>query len=509
MENNLKVTIWGKEVGRLTWDRRQKKSVFEYAPSFIKNGIDIAPLTASIHNPRYQRPFYGYTNDNVFYGLPPFISDSLPGRWGNTVFAAWAQANNIRSSELTPVDKLSFIGQRAMGALEFEPSQPIGTGMSLQLDDLYRKAQEILENREETVIAGKDLTLESLYEVGTSAGGQHTKAVIARNNKTGEIRSGQILLPPDYTYYILKFAEKDFYPLTIIEKVYYDMALEAGLQMMPSELINIGGDSHFLTQRFDRKNGKKIHTQTLAAMNPEASSYEDLMAVCDDLGLPYKEKEAAYRQMVFNVLTTNVDAHIRNFSFLMEEGGSWHLTPAYDLTFSCFNPGNNFDPDHYLRVCGKTTAITHDDLVKFARENDIKRPEEIISQVVDAVKQFREFATKEKVSPYWIDKVEGHFVDMNPELLKSLTGFKPLCFDYYLKEEGIMVKDAQWTEMGNGAMRLTATLNDVPYRLTFSASSSKGKAVMEQGGIKMPEDLQRKYVLEYFVPRYKERHNNA
>lgn len=301
MENNLIVTIWGKEVGRLTWDGRRHRAIFEYSPDFLKGRLDIAPLTASIHDPRFQRPFYGVPYDDIFYGLPAFISDSLPGRWGNTVFAAWAQANHVKDSEWTPVDRLSFIGERAMGALEFKPAQPIGTGMPLQLDSLYRKAQEILEEREEAVITGKDLTLESLYEVGTSAGGQHTKAVIARNNETGEIRSGQILLPKEYTYYILKFAEKDYYPLTRVEMVYYEMAKKAGLQMMPSELIDIGGDAHFLTERFDRRDGRKIHTQTLAAMAPETTSYEGLMTVCDKLHLPYREKEAVYRQMVFNI----------------------------------------------------------------------------------------------------------------------------------------------------------------------------------------------------------------
>ena len=220
MNNNVKVTIWGREVGRLTWDASRKRSVFEYAPSFLKGDLDIAPLTASIRDRRSRLPFYGEANNGIFYGLPAFISDSLPGKWGDTVFSAWASANNLDENRLTAVDKLSFIGKRGMGALEFEPSQEIGTGdMSLELDQLYRKAQEILEQREETVIVGKDITLESLYEVGTSAGGQHTKAVIARNNKTGEIRSGQVMLSSDYTYYLLKFAEKDYYPLTKVEMV--------------------------------------------------------------------------------------------------------------------------------------------------------------------------------------------------------------------------------------------------------------------------------------------------
>lgn len=503
MENNLRVMIWGREVGRLSWDIRRKRAVFEYNREFLKGGIDIAPLTASIDVARNRLPFYGQPYDDIFYGLPAFISDSLPGRWGNTVFSAWAQANHINEHDLTAVDKLSFIGHRAMGALEFEPSQEVGTGMSLELDDLYRKAQDILENREEVVVAGEDLSLESLYEVGTSAGGQHTKAVIARNNRTGEIRSGQIMLPDEYTYYLLKFAEKDYYPLTVVEFIYSKMAENAGIGMMPCELINIGGDKHFLTERYDRKDGKKVHTQSLAAMNPDANSYEDLMYVCEDLGLPYKEKEETYRRMVFNILTTNVDAHIKNFSFMMEEGGDWHITPAYDLTFSCLNPGNRFDPMHYLKVSGKKTDINRDDLIEFGRRFGIKCTEDIIGQTADAVMQFRDMAQENGLESYWTDKIEEHFAQMTPDVLASLSGYKPSVYEYYIEDEGVMVKEAQWMEMGNGAMRLTARLNDTPFRATFAKTSDVAKQVMEQGGTKMPPEVMREYVSRYFLPKFK------
>lgn len=502
MDNNIKVTIWGKEVGRLTWDASRKRSIFEYAPNFLKGELDIAPLTASIYDRRNRLPFYGEANNGVFYGLPAFISDSLPGKWGDTVFSTWASANNLDEDHLTAVDKLSFIGKRGMGALEFEPSQEIGTGeMSLELDQLYRKAQEILEQREETVIAGKDITLESLYEVGTSAGGQHTKAVIARNNKTGEIRSGQIMLPSDYTYYLLKFAEKDYYPLTKVEMVYYRLATMAGITMMPSELISIDGDEHFLTERYDRRNGKKIHTQTLAAMNPNARNYEDLMTVIDKLNIPYKEKEETFRRTVFNILATNVDAHIRNFSFMMEEGGTWHITPAYDLTFSCFNPGNKFDPAHYLRIGGKTVDIEYEDLVEFGRKFSISNPNEIIQSTAECVAQFRCVAQEVGVDSYWIDKIEAHFAEMSPRILSMLNGYKPLYFDYIIEGKGITVKNLHWTEMGNGAMRLEAELNGIPFRATFAKKSKEHPAIMENGGIKMPFEKQKEYVERLFLPR--------
>ena len=424
--NIVKVMLWGQEVGSLYWDERRKRAVFNYHPDFIKAGLDIAPLSASIKDPRNRLPIYGLANDDIFYGLPAFISDSLPGRWGNAVFDAWAAENNVSASEITSVDKLSFIGKRSMGALEFEPAQAFDEQRSYQLAELYKKALEILHGREEVTVAGQDLTLSALYEVGTSAGGNHSKAVIAINKETGDVRSGQVMLPEGYKYYLLKFAETRHYPLTIIEMAYYDMAMMAGIGMMSSELIEIGGEKHFLTERYDRKNGEKVHTVSLAGMMPDATSYEQLMEVCLKLQLPYKEREEVYRRAVFNMLTTNVDAHIRNFEFMLEKGQTdWHISPAYDLTFSCFNPHNKLDEYHYLSMNGKRTGVNHDDMLAFARRYMIDNPNAIIKQCVDAVMEFRAIATKYGVSEHWQDVVERHFAEMTPDLLSGLQGYKP------------------------------------------------------------------------------------
>lgn len=495
--------LWGKEVGSLYWDDRRKRSVFTYHPDFLKDGIDIAPLSASIKNPRNRLPIYGLANDDIFCGLPAFIADSLPGRWGNAVFDAWAAENRIRTSEITSVDKLLFIGKRGMGALEFEPAEKVGQERSFQLSELYKKALEILQGREEVALVGNDLSLDALYEVGTSAGGNHSKAVIAINHQTGEIRSGQVMQPEGFAYYLLKFAESKHYPLTKVEMVYANMAKEAGLTMMPSELIEIDGESHFLTERYDRKGLQKIHTLSLAAMNPEATSYEQLMEVCIKLGLPYKEREETYRRAVFNILTCNVDAHIRNFEFMMEQGDGWHITPAFDLTFSCFNPGNKLDEYHYLSMNGKRTAINKDDMLSFACMSSIDRADSIIRDCVEAVQNFRTHATQYGVSEYWQDVIERHFAEMSPDLLSGLHGYKPHVFSFMLGD--VHVEDAQWEEMGNGAMRLTARLNGQQYKVTFSAKSPKGRLAIEQGGTKMTQDCLRHFVEELFLPRYLER----
>ena len=503
MQNNIvRVMLWGKEVGSLFWEERRKRAVFSYHPDFLKAGVDIAPLSASIKNPRNRLPIYGLANDDIFSGLPAFIADSLPGRWGNAVFDAWAAENGIRTSEITSVDKLLFIGKRGMGALEFEPAEKVGQERSFQLSELYKKALEILQGREEVSVAD-DLSLNALYEVGTSAGGNHSKAVIAINRQTGEIRSGQVLQPDGFTYYLLKFAESKYYPLTKVEMVYADMAHDVGISMMPSELIEIDGESHFLTERYDRKGQQKIHTLSLAAMNPEATSYEQLMEVCIKLGLPYKEREETFRRAIFNMLTCNVDAHIRNFEFMMEQGGDWHITPAFDLTFSCFNPHNKLDEYHYLSMNGKRTAVTRDDMLSFAHLSNIDKPDSIIKECVDTVLAFRSYATKYGVSEYWQDIIERHFAEMSPDLLSGLHGYKPHVFSFML--EDVHVEDAQWEEMGNGAMRLTAKLNGQEYKVTFSAKSPKGRQAIEQGGTKMTQEALRQFVEELFLPRYRER----
>ena len=500
MENVVLVKIWGRPVGTIMWDFSRKRAIFSYDRDFIHEGMDIAPLTASIHNPRYRLPFMGEADRDIFSGLPAFIADSLPGGWGNDVYQAWVAEHHLTASQVTPVDKLAFIGKRGMGALEFEPAIPIEKSRDIALRDLYLRAQEILANREGATSSSHQLNMDVLYEVGTSAGGNHAKAVIARNNKTGEIRSGQIDLSEDYTYYLLKFSETRHYPLTRFEMVYYEMAKACNIQMMPSQLIEIDGECHFLTERYDRQRGEKYHTQTLAAMMPEASSYEDLMDVCRRLHLPYSEIEETYRRAVFNVLTTNVDAHIKNFSFFMREGGEWHITPAYDLTFSCFNPGKKFDPAHYLYLNGKRMNINKDDLLTFGKIHNIKNPNGIIAECVDAVMQFRTLAEKNGISLQWTGRVERHFAEMTPDLLSGLHGYKPNVFSFVLKDS-ISVEGAQWQEMGNGAFRLTARMNGVEHRATISPKSPMGKRIAECGGTKMNEEKMRQFVAELLLPR--------
>ena len=192
---------------------------------------------------------------------------------------------------------------------------------------------------------------------------------------------------------------------------YYELATMAGINMMPSKLYQVDGNNHFMTKRFDRNNGKKIHTQTLAAVSPDADSYEQLITVCRKLHLPETDCYDVFRRMVFNVLANNTDDHNKNFSFVMSEDGTWRLSPAYDVTYIFDNGGFLPNEDHCMYIRAKLRDITRDDVIQFAKDNGIRRPDAIIRDIVNAIKQFRVVATKYGVAEQWIGRVENTMVD--------------------------------------------------------------------------------------------------
>jgi serine/threonine-protein kinase HipA len=252
--------------------------------------------------------------------------------------------------------------------------------------------------------------MQSLLTVGTSAGGRQPKAIIAINRKNGEIRSGQISGLKDFDYYILKFGNSQ-YSSAELEMTYYELAIKAGIQMMQSELYPVEGNNHFLTKRFDRDGERKIYTQTLAALYPDADSYEQLLLVCRKLHLPETDCQEVFRRMVFNILANNTDDHNKNFSFIMNEDGTWRLSPAYDITYIIDNGGFLPNEDHCLYIRAKLRNITRDDAIQFARDNGIRRPDAIIHDVVASLKQFRTIAMKYGVSEQWAGRVEVTIID--------------------------------------------------------------------------------------------------
>lgn len=409
MIDSLDVMLWDKKVGTLvaSQDRYRSKVCFYFDSDFVKDGYDIAPLQASISGVLAQRglPIYP-EEDKMFGGLPSFIADSLPDHWGNTVFNEWAKAHHIRIRDLSPLDRLAYIGKRGMGALEFVPptAREMEMSFKVEITELYKLAQQALnEAKGFNSAIGTDFIIESLFKVGTSAGGRRPKAVININFDDGQCYSGQVPTPiPGYTPLIIKFDEHLDIPTTRIEYSYYLMAQDAGLQMMPCRLLEGEKEVHFLTERFDRNGNEKVHVQTLAALNPSANSYEELFDTACKIGIPLAELQLLFRSTVMNVIGGNVDDHNKNFSFLMGRDGKWHFAPTYDYTFAVDPDAPHYINRHSMAINGKTQEITREDLLGLAKRYNIKSAGSSIEKAIDIARNYSIYGEKAGVSGYWI-----------------------------------------------------------------------------------------------------------
>lgn len=418
MRESIDVMLWGEKVGTLVSTKKGYRSqiYFYFDRNFAARGLDIAPLRASINGVAAKTglPIYP-EEDKMFSGLPSFIADSMPDHWGNIVFNEWVKAHGIRQKDLSALDRLAYIGRRGMGALEFVPptSEDIEKSFKVEISQLSELAQKALTEAEDFhTLFSPGLAIESLFKVGTSAGGRRPKAVINLNLETGECYSGQVATPePDFTPMIIKFDEHSDIPTTRIEYSYYLMALAAGLNFMPSSLLECKGEAHFLTERFDRRHGEKIHVQTLAAMCPIANSYEDLFNVAQHLNLPPQEMQQLFIQMVMNVLAANVDDHNKNFSFIMNKDGMWHIAPAYDFTFTVDSSAPYYLNRHSMTINGKNQNISLKDLLTIAKHYNIKSASSIINKACEVVKNYREYGLKANVTEKWIRKIEAELAE--------------------------------------------------------------------------------------------------
>lgn len=419
MVDVAEINIWGEFVGAVQWDNQQKLASVEFDSDFFKKGWDLSPIKMPITNgPRiYRFPELRKTKkatEDTFKGLPGLLADSLPDRYGNKLINRWLEQNNRLPESMNPVEKLCFIGKRGMGALEFEPAflKDGSNTFAIELSGLVEIAKKMLSDRESFQTAlksGEEKAMRDILKVGTSAGGARPKALIAFNEKTGEIRSGQTKVPKGFEHWLLKLDGVsgiqfgDSHGWGHVEYAYYLMAKACGIKMTECRLLPENGRYHFMTQRFDREgNNTKHHVQTLCALqhfdynDMFGYSYEQVFQTMRMLRLKYPEAEQMFRRMVFNVLATNYDDHTKNFAFLLKKGGNWELAPAYDLCFA-YDPTNAWVSQQTLSVNGKRQHITKEDLMTIAKNNNIKKGEVIIDEINKIVKSWGDFSLLAKV----------------------------------------------------------------------------------------------------------------
>ena len=413
MNTTAEVYLWGTRVGIIHQDLDKPYASFEYDGDFLKSGIEISPIMMPLSNIVYEFPLL---SGEPFFGMPGLVVDSLPDSFGNKVIEQWLASRGKSIKDFTAIDRLCYMGKRGMGALEYVPasSEISDINENINVSEMVKFASNVLNQRESiTLNAEEALTYSQLVQVGSSAGGARAKALIAWNEKTNEIKSGQLVLDKDYDFWLMKFDNvskngdhgiEDVPEYTLIEYAYYKMALDAGIRMNECRIYSNAGENHFMTKRFDRVNGKKIHMQSLGAMahisykEPRLCSYEMAAGYMREMKLPMIDIEQLFRRMVFNCVAVNRDDHVKNISFLMDRSGKWRLSPAYDITYS-YDFTNKWLSAHQMTINGKKSDISLTDLLAAGEKMGLKRKKcmDIISKISLVVSDFESYAEKANI----------------------------------------------------------------------------------------------------------------
>lgn len=428
------IKIWDRLAGAVVWDEAKGYAVFEYDPSFRNLNWDLAPLQMSVYSEKriFEFPALRKKADSspdTFKGLPGLLADSLPDQYGNELMNIWLAQQGRPPDSMNPVEMLCFMGKRGMGALEFEPAtfKERKRATSIEIESLVEIAQWVLSKRKSFYTSLKEddeKAVMDILRIGTSAGGARPKAVIAFNEKTGEVKSGQTDAPKGFGHWLIKLdGVSDVQPgrstgYGRVEMAYYNMARACGIEMMPSRLIEENGRAHFMTRRFDREDGAtKHHIQTFCALrhfdfNAVTSySYEQLFQTMRELKLSYPAAEQMYRRMVFNILARNCDDHTKNFAFRLKKDGRWELAPAYDICHA-YKPEHKWVSQHALSINGRRSNITREDLLKAGSSANIKKSESVIMEINETVSRWKQFADEAAVSPALRNEIAGTLINL-------------------------------------------------------------------------------------------------
>lgn len=425
---SVEVKLWGTTVGALYQKEGDEFASFEYAPDFVRSGIEPAPVAMPVRSGAIYR--FPDLSPATFHRLPGLFADSVPDKFGNKIIDQWLVQNGRDPKSFTALERLCYTGSRGMGALEFYPvvgPDPVKSE-PLEIERLRTLAANILDQRKKVKVRLREKdAFEQIVRVGTSAGGARAKVLIAYDDSTGTVLSGQVRAPEGYGYWLLKFDDiennrdkenADPAGFGALEFTYSQIAKDAGIQMTECRLLEDGDHRHFMTRRFDRiENGGKLHYQSLTAIAhydfniAGAYSYEQAFAIARQIGLSTADIEQMYRRAVFNICARNQDDHTKNIGFLMDKRGNWSLAPAFDVTYA-YNPAGRWTGTHQMTFNGKREKFTLDDFKAAAKSAGLVqgRYKRILEQVQDALAGFKKRAKANDVPKKLVQEVAKNLI---------------------------------------------------------------------------------------------------
>ena len=423
----VEVKLWGTTIGALSQENDNFAS-FEYNPDFVRSGIEPAPITMPVRAGVIYR--FPNLSSATFHKLPGLFVDSIPDKFGNKIIDQWLTQNGREPGSFSALERLCYTGSRGMGALEFFPAihSNIIESEPLEIERLRALAANILDQRKKIKVKLREKEIfEQIIKVGTSAGGARAKVLIAYNEATNTVLSGQVRAPEGFGYWLLKFDDiennrdkenADPAGFGALEYTYSEIAKEAGIQMTECRLLEDGNHRHFMTRRFDRtENGNKLHYQSLTAIAhydfniAGAYSYEQAFIVAKRIGLTMTDIEQMYRRAVFNICARNQDDHTKNIGFLMDKHGHWKLAPAFDVTYA-YNPKGRWTGTHQMTFNGKRENFTLEDFKIVAKNAGLVqgRYKRILEQVQDSLATFKKRAKTNDVPKNLIQEVEKNLL---------------------------------------------------------------------------------------------------
>ena len=406
--------IYDKKIGTILL--KDGRVYFEYDKEFKNSKLEISPLKL----PLSLEGVYTNNNEHYFEGLAGVFYDSLPDKFGTKVIERYFESKNIPSHELNVVQKLMFVGDKIIGAISYKPSiHKLDNHKQqelIELNSFYENAKKIISG-DAIEVVDEMLTF---MDSAASAGGARAKAIIGYNPNSKEIISGiKKELPIGFEHYLIKFdflndnqKSQDY---TKLEYLYMNMAKEAKIEVPNIELLEHGNLTHYLIKRFDRINGKAKHVHSVAGLThcnfnvPMHYSYDELFRLTRYLTGNQQDLYELYRRMIFNIIGRNQDDHAKNFAFLMDEKGTWSLSPTYDITYA---NGTGYTKNHQLSLRGKTNDFTKKDLLEIAKLHSLKEniAKEIIEQTIDIFSTFRSRAKELEINEESISKIEKNII---------------------------------------------------------------------------------------------------
>jgi len=399
-------------VGELAY--KDNYAYFQYAESFLDKGLHLSPYQLDLNNELQK------AERDPFNGLHGVFADSLPDGWGLLLMDRFFQSKGINLATVNPLTRLSFIGDRSMGALSYSPildgTDELEQNSSLTLSALGEESEKIYEGSD------AEVTME-LHLTGGSPGGARPKATIGLNND--KAISGSTL-PEGYEYWLVKFptgGKKGKRTEGVTEFLYSELARNSGINFLPTRLIQTNNDRYFACQRYDRNNeGHRYHIHSMAGLlntdfRVPDSDYESLIRLTSQLTKNHEDSEQVVLRMLFNVMTGNRDDHTKNFSFMIDLNGDWRLTPAYDITFN-----NGINGHHSMSINGEDKDVSLDSLKKIAALAGIKNNQfnQLAEQVADNLNAWSTLANEYDVPKTIKNEIKNYMDKQTSRLVINL-----------------------------------------------------------------------------------------